>query len=400
MFLHMRQSLRPARAAPTRTRSQSLTQFTERSPLRADPCESASLAAEIERKFLARAARDRRIIAGVSATVGAALGARVTRQLVGRDGASDQEPSPSRAYRIKRGEKPAKAVVRIARGRLDDALERLHDGLDEDVAAAVHETRKDLKKTRAALRLAREGIGEKTYRRENARLRAAGRALAGSRDAEAKVETLDALAERFGDHLPIGFNALRERLEAERDALVSAQRGADSETRRLSARAAAEIAAGRAAVEHWSFAKSGWKLLAPGLKRIYKRGRDRFGDVLGDPSPENVHEWRKRVKDLWYHLRLLLDSWPEVLGAVTDQAHDLSDLLGDHHDLSVLAQDLENRPDLAGDRQESAAIAGLIEARQEELLEAAIPIGERLYADPPRVYVERLHAYWRAWRPD
>ncbi|MEK6328244.1 MAG: CHAD domain-containing protein, partial [Actinomycetota bacterium] len=249
------------------------------------------------------------------------------------------------------------------------------------------------------LRLVREGIGEETFRRENARFRAAGRALAGSRDAEAKVETLDALAERFGDHLPASFNALRECLEEERDALVSAQGNDDSKTRRLAALAAVEIAAGRAAVEHWSPAKSGWKLLAPGLKRSYKRGRDRFGDVLGDPSPENVHEWRKRVKDLWYHLRLLRDSWPEVLGVVTDQAHELSDLLGDHHDLSVLAQDLENRHNLAGGSEESAAIAGLIEARQEELLEAAVPIGERLYADPPRVFVERLHADWRAWRP-
>ena len=89
----------------------------------------------------------------------------------------------------------------------------------------------------------------------------------------------------------------------------------DSETRRRAARAAAEIAAGRAAVEDWSPTKSGWKLLAPGLERTYKRGRARFSDVLRDPSPENVHEWRKRVKDLWYHLRLLRDSWPEVLGA-------------------------------------------------------------------------------------
>jgi CHAD domain-containing protein len=323
----------------------------------------------------------------------------VARELVSRDGESDEGTAPSRAYRIKRGEKPAEAVARIARGRLDDALERLRDGFDGDVGVAVHETRKDLKKTRSVLRLVRDRIGEETYRRENSRLRGAGQALAGSRDAEAKVETLHALAERFGDELPEGFKALRKRLEEERNALVAAQRDDDSETRRLVAQAAGEIAAGRATVEAWSYTKSGWKLLAPGLKRSYKRGRDRFNDALRDSSPENVHEWRKRVKDLWYNLRLLRDSWPEVLGEVSDQAHELSDLLGYHHDLSFLAQDLENRPDLAGG-SESAAIVDLIEARQKELLEAAVPIGERLYADPPKVFVERLRAYWRAWRTD
>jgi CHAD domain-containing protein len=350
------------------------------------------------RRALARVALDRRVIAAAVATVGAALGASVARALASRDGQRNGDLSASRAYRIKPGEKPAKAIPRIARGRLDDALNRLRDGFDQDVGAAIHETRKDLKKTRAVLRLVRDRIGEETYRRENSRFRYAAHTLAGSREAEAKVETLNGLAERFGDRLPEGFEVLRKSLERERDALVAAQSDQDSKTRRLAARAAGEIAAGRAAVDDWSYAKSGWKLLAPGLERTYKRGRARFSDARANPTPENVHEWRKRVKDLWYHLRLLRDSWPEVLGAMSDQAHELSDLLGDHHDLSVLAQDLRDRSELAGGIQQSAGILNLLETRQEELFEAAVPIGRRLYADPPKVFAERLRAYWRAWR--
>jgi CHAD domain-containing protein len=380
-------------------------------------------------RTLARVASDRRMVAAAAATVGAALTASVARALAGRDGQRhkdpspsrahhdgqhdkdpspsrahhdgqrDTDPTPSRAYRIKSGEKPAKAVTRIARGRLDDALGRLRDNFDHNVGAAIHETRKDLKKTRAVLRLVRDRIGEETYRRENSRFRYASQILAGSREAEAKIETLDALAERFGDVLPLAFNVLRKRLEWERDALVASQSDEDSETRRLASRAAGEIAAGRAAVEDWSYSKSGWQLLSPGLERAYKRGRSRFSDARRDPTPENIHEWRKRVKDLWYHLRLLRDSWPEVLGAMSDQAHELSDLLGDHHDLSVLVQDLRNRPDLAGGIQESATILHLLETRQEELFEAAVPIGNRLYADPPKAFVKRFRAYWRAWQP-
>jgi CHAD domain-containing protein len=389
------------------------------------PGRSASKSA---RRALTRVASNRRLLIAAAATVGAALAANVARALVGRDSRSDQDffpsreyrpesqldgdrspslgnrrngqrhdsSSPSRAYRIKHGEKPAKAVPRIARGRLDNALDQLR--LDHDVGTAIHETRKDLKKTRAVLRLVRDRIGEETYRRENSRFRYAAQILAGSREAEAKVETLDALDERFGDRLPKAFDVLRKRLEWERDALVAAQSDADSETRRLATRAAGEILAGRAAVDDWSYAKSGWKLLAPGLERTYKRGRARLSDARREPTPENVHEWRKRVKDLWYHLGLLRDSWPEVLGAMSDQAHELSDLLGDHHDLSVLVQDLRDRPDLAGGFHESEAIVNLLEARQEELFEAAVPIGMRLYADPPKVFVARLRAYWRAWR--
>ena len=35
---------------------------------------------------------------------------------------------------------------------------------------------------------------------------------------------------------------------------------------------------------------------------------------------------------------------PEVLESVADQAHRLSELLGDHHDLAVLAEDAAGRP--------------------------------------------------------
>lgn len=31
------------------------------------------------------------------------------------------------------------------------------------------------------------------------------------------------------------------------------------------------------------------------------------------PSVENLHEWRKRVKDLWYQVRLLTPLWPGML---------------------------------------------------------------------------------------
>ena len=352
-------------------------------------------------RALARAAGDRRVLAGAAATAGLALAAGVTRGLVRRgaegDGGTD---APSRAYRFKRKEEAREAVTRVASGRLDDALEHLGEGLDENVVTAIHEARKDLKKARAVLRLVRDQLGEEVYQRENARLRDAGRTLSGSRDAVVKVETLDALAERFSGELPESYEPLREQLEEERKVSTAAQSGADSEIRRSAALAAEEIAAGRAAIEKWAFAKSGWKLLTPGLKRSYGRGRDRFHDVLADPSPVNVHEWRKRVKDLWYHLRLLRDSWPEVLGEMSDQAHLLSDLLGDHHDLGVLAEDVQGRRDLAGDREGTDAIVGVIEGRQGEILETAVPIGERLYADSPKAFVTRLRSYWRAWRPD
>jgi CHAD domain-containing protein len=352
-------------------------------------------ASERAQRALSRAAGDRRIIAGAAATAGAALVAGVTRELVDRAGNGKPEDRPSRAYRIKREEAPTEAVRRIVCGRADDALEHLQEGVDGEPAAAVHEVRKDLKKARSVLRLVRKSIGEDAYGFCNSRLRDAGRTLSGYRDAEAKVETLDALEGRFDEQdLPGAFGALRKVLEEDQESTD------DAELHRAAAVASQAIASVREPVGRWDFDHGGWKLVEAGLERSYRRGRNRFADVCADPTPANVHEWRKRVKDLWYHLRLLRDCWPEVLGETSDQVHELADLLGDHHDLTVLATDARARPALADHVQELSASLNVIEARQVELLGAAVGIGERIYAELPKAFVKRLRAYWKAARAD
>jgi CHAD domain-containing protein len=343
-------------------------------------------------RALARAARDRRIIGGAAATAGAALAAGVARELMTDDGG--QRTDSAGAYRIKNGERATSAVLRIARGRLDRALEQLSSGLDKDPVTAVHEARKDLKKTRSVLRLVRGPLGKDRYQQENARLREASRALSGTRDATVLIDTLEALEERYGEELPRGIEDLAGELEGEQEAIQSGARDGESGLQPAARRASELIGETRDGIDEWSFTKSGFKVVADGLHRSYRRGHKRFADVRDDPTSENVHEWRKRVKDLWYDLRLLRDTWPPVLGEMADQAHELSDLLGDHHDLTVLSEDVDRRSGLGG--EQALAIQGVIEGRQEELLEAAVPIGERLYAEPSKMFVKRLRAYWRA----
>ncbi len=40
----------------------------------------------------------------------------------------------------------------------------------------------------------------------------------------------------------------------------------------------------------------------------------------------------------------------------------------------------------------------LIEAEQLALLGDALDAGKRVYAEKPKAFERRLHAYWRAWR--
>jgi len=295
----------------------------------------------------------------------------------------------SRAYRLKTKETPAAGMRRIAHGRADKALDRLSG--DEDFAAAIHGARKDLKKLRAVLRLTRKEMGEESFKAENRRYRDAGRLLAGSRDAEVKLDTLRALRSRYDAELPADTAERWEgALERERDEMTGA--AADQPVAELE-KAVRAIEAGRDRIEEWPLETDSWKLMGPGLGAAYARGRRAMKRTLADPSAENVHEWRKRAKDLWYQLRIVREAWPGVLGASADQAHELADLLGDHHDLAVLREDLASR-----DEVKQRAFEALIGRRQEELLGSALELGKRLYAEKPRAFSRRLRRYWSAWR--
>jgi CHAD domain-containing protein len=335
--------------------------------------------------LMEKAPREAKIAAGAATVAAAAV---AVRELAHR---SDGQPAsgPSRTFRLRRREPLAYGVRRVARGRLECAVERLRDG-DLDEVEAVHEARKDLKKLRSALRLVRPVLGDAAYGRENRRYRDAARRLSGVRDAQALAETVDALADRFEDDPPPGgWAAIKSALGSD---------SADSaDVDRLRERAAAEIEAGRHELETLSLPGSGFDVVRPGLRRAYSRGRRRMAEAAAEPSDEGLHEWRKRTKDLWYHLRLLRPGWRPVLEPLADQAHELSDRLGDDHDLVVLTERVDD-PGVALSAEQRSHLARLVDRRRSELQDEAFALGERMYAEKPKAFARRMGAYWDAAR--
>ena len=114
---------------------------------------------------------------------------------------------------------PPRAFAGSPRGGRQRRWDRLTDVDEADLAASIHGARKDLKKLRALLRLVREELGTALFKVENHRYRDAGQLLAGSRDAEVKLQTLIALRSRLAaiSSPPPRPRSGRAKLEAERD---------------------------------------------------------------------------------------------------------------------------------------------------------------------------------------
>ena len=285
--------------------------------------------------------------------------------------------SSSRAYRLKADEPLPDGVVRAARGRVDHALDELRGKTDSTAEEAVHEARKDMKKLRALLRLARGELGESTFARENVCFRDAARELAGARDTDVMLATLGGL------ELPDGQGGeLRKAIQAGRAADGAGDREAAAR------RAVAILKEARKRVSDWPLECESFDAVAEGLERTYRRGRRDFRAARAEPSAEALHEWRKRVKELWYHHTLLRALWPPVMAAVGDEAHELADRLGDDHDLAFLAEWVGEHAEPGAEFHEA------VERRREALQAQAFELGARLYAEKPSAYVRRLKRLW------
>ncbi|MBV8735604.1 MAG: CHAD domain-containing protein [Solirubrobacterales bacterium] len=157
-----------------------------------------------------------------------------------------------------------------------------------------------------------------------------------------------------------------------------------------------ELEAVRMRVNDWKLSGGGWRAIEEGLVLSYKRGREAFARARRGGSMEDLHEWRKRVKDLWHHQRLLAPvGGPGVQGEAKD-AHRLSDLLGDDHDLALLRQEL-TRGKMAVP-VDLDAVVELIDHQRTELQREAIAIGERVYADSPKAFRRRMRRTWNGGR--
>jgi CHAD domain-containing protein len=289
--------------------------------------------------------------------------------------------SNSRAYRLKRKETLPEGVARIARGRIDHAIDELSGEAGSSPEEAVHNTRKDMKKLRALLRLMRSELGDDVYRRENECFRDAAAELSGVRDADVMLATLEALELEE----PVS-GALRQALEAHR------LRTGGGSRKQAASQVIEILEEARARVADWRLGRDDFEALRPGLRRMYKRGRREFRAMREEPSVEGLHEWRKRSKELWYDHTLLRSLWKPVMDAVGDEAHALSDRLGDDHDLAMLLawahEHAEPEPELVE----------AVERRRAELQQDAFELGARLYADRPKVFLKRLELLWEASR--
>jgi CHAD domain-containing protein len=383
------------------------------------------------------------VAATVTVAVGVGVGVVLAHSERERRRARERqlEDERKRKRRLKRdrqlalapSESLADGLRRMALGQLDMTLELLGAGAGANTGAdgapgggaviagppderAVHETRKALKRVRAVLRLLEGELGAKTCAREHAALRNVAGSLAGARDGAVMLSTLDALIKRHPRTLGRrrGVLELRRRVRAEH-ARMERETLADPAGR---AAVLGELQALRWRVAAWSLSdRDGIALIEADLEKLYRQGRGRRLRVVRRKGDRTIamHEWRKRVKDLRYVAEMLErrggDSSPDANGSgqsgragerlrkIARRADALGELLGEEHDLAVLAAHLragelrgrENESWRTGRRSRERLLRAIAKRRR-VLRKRALRDGGRLYKESPRKFVRRIGA--------
>lgn len=256
---------------------------------------------------------------------------------------------------------------------------------------SVHEARKAIRKSRTALRLLRPALSKSRYQSANRALRDTAHVLSALRDARVLIQALA--------HLRRQVPALRTNPAAASLAARLRQELSDAR-QRLSARTLNDVCRTLHRVErraaHMSAGRHGWSVLGPAVRHIYRQSRRVLPTASAHPPDEALHEWRKRVKDLRYALKMLEPIQPAALGALEKQAAAIGEYLGEAHDLALLharAQSLEARSGPGRHRLLQA-----IEQLRTQRAFAALVAGERLFQPRPREFEQQLARAWHRWR--
>ena len=290
------------------------------------------------------------------------------------------------AFRLKLREPLSKGLKRVFCEQIDAALHCCQNPAKQR-GVTVHEVRKHLKKLRAAMRLAIEAVGKNCHAEENRCVRDIGRLVSDLRDAQVRLQTFlqlrDKAAKKSGKEL---FPRTEELLVLERESFSAAFAGWQKE-------AIPQLESVKARLMAWPLDCLSWKEICNAVCKIYRRGHRALAKAIDDPEPENFHSWRKRVKDVWYELRILQPLNRTVLEEMAHDAEVLGELLGTEHDLEFLRARLEKESGDEALTGELTQLQKLISKRCKRLRRDALELGRRFYAEPSKAFAKRISIF-------
>jgi CHAD domain-containing protein len=250
-------------------------------------------------------------------------------------------------YEMQRGLSLAENYQAISYAQIDLAIKGLTT--EENIEEGIYTARKCMKRLRGLLRLYKRLLKSEDFKRLNETYRDVGRSLSDLRDAWVRVELLDNLPDRIkrAPVVPLLRDMFLYEYEEMKQEFLQPQRYEPVLQRLYEARQ--EVSRLTLALrESFEPESSGTDLahaiedmlVAASKTRIRLR---ELGHYSRDIFEELLHEWRKRIKRIWYGMTLLRPLAPRLLDERIELYDHMGLILGDANDRHVLYRAVVDR---------------------------------------------------------
>lgn len=293
------------------------------------------------------------------------------------------------AYRLSVAKPLERTIPAIVSEQIDEAIANLESIANND--KAVHAARRNFKRIRALLDLVKDESPGKTGKAGQKRFASIARKLAGARDAQIAYQAAAALEKKYGSaETAAVFADVKSWLQARRD----------RQEQRLGANAVdavlVQLREVRADFDTFELQRTKIEDLLKAVRQTYRGGRAAKQIALESGEETAIHDWRKLVQRHWRHMVLFRNAWKAEIKARIALASELSDVLGTHHDLTVLRDAIIIDGTAVISQDGAQILCRFIEKKQRRLARKAAILGERLFAEKPKAFLKRLQMYWNS----
>jgi CHAD domain-containing protein len=203
---------------------------------------------------------------------------------------------------------------------------------------AIHDIRVLMKKSRAVLKLIHSQIDDESFQRDYLALRQVGRVLCTWRETSVHRKTLKDIKKEYPDiFLQLEDNEKIMMLMKKPDSLLEVTPESRQDVEQIN-----ELL--RKAAYRIRFQSMGNLIpqqLLKELEMIYDCVADNYLICRNSPKPANIHEFRKRAKDLLYQLFFFRPLNPSVIKDLEKKLDSITQFLGKYNDLSQIVTILD-----------------------------------------------------------
>lgn len=260
-------------------------------------------------------------------------------------------------------------------GYISDAQSMIHPGRLPG-QKVVHDVRVLMKKARAAIKLLKCIMDEGSYRREYAAFRDAGRIMSTWRESTVHRKLLrdfrkrhPALFSRVKDE-----KAISQLLEIHDDPASSVEKIREGllKIRDILHRSSSRI-------RFLNMKDPDQRLLLGELERSFRLVSDSYLNARHNPKDFNIHEFRKKTKDLLYQLFFFRVLNPKAVKNLEKRLDQLAQDLGKYNDYAVLLRTLDYKYHSDANNPALDEFAVIVRQEQDRYLGRVWPAAYRIF---------------------